>query len=189
MTDLTHQRRMAAEILKCGVNRVWMDEDRNEEIARAVTRDDIRLLIKGGAIKKRPKIGISRGRKRHLKKQKEKGRRRGYGSRKGAKFARLPRKRRWISTIRPLRAYLKELRDEGRIDRRAYRLYYRKAKGGEFRSKEHLRLHLISDGVIKEIKKERKKERKQQSGKQEENERGNKKWRRKSDEIRLQADV
>ena len=28
MTDLRHQRRMAAEILKCGENRVWMDPDR-----------------------------------------------------------------------------------------------------------------------------------------------------------------
>ena len=152
MTDLTHQKRMAADILKCGVNRVWMDEDRNEEIARAVTRDDIRLLIKGGAIKKKPIVGISRGRKRHLKKQKEKGRRRGHGSRKGAKFARLPRKRRWIATIRPIRAYLRELRDKNMIDRHTYRLYYRKAKGGEFRSREHLRTHLIADGVIKEEK-------------------------------------
>ncbi|HEC95199.1 MAG TPA: 50S ribosomal protein L19e [Thermoplasmatales archaeon] len=152
MTDLTNQRRMAASILKCGVNRVWMDQDRNEEIARAVTRRDIRLLIAGGAIKKKPVVGISKGRKRHLKRQKEKGRRRGPGSRKGAAFARLPRKRRWIATIRPLRTYLKQLRDENRIDRRTYRVYYRKAKGGEFRSREHLRSHLIADGILKEGK-------------------------------------
>ncbi|HEC82130.1 MAG TPA: 50S ribosomal protein L19e [Thermoplasmatales archaeon] len=153
MTDLRNQRRVAASILKCGVNRVWMDQDRVEEIARAVTRNDIRLLIAGGAIKKRPIIGLSKGRKRHIRKQKEKGRRRGHGSRKGAAFARLPRKKRWISTIRALRSYLKQLRDEGTIDRHMYRVYYRKAKGGEFRSREHLKTHLIADGVLKEEKK------------------------------------
>ena len=28
MTDLRNQRRMAAELLKCGKYRVWMDQDR-----------------------------------------------------------------------------------------------------------------------------------------------------------------
>ncbi|MCD6468303.1 MAG: 50S ribosomal protein L19e [Thermoplasmata archaeon] len=153
MTDLRNQRRVAASILKCGVNRVWMDQDRVEEIARAVTRNDIRLLIAGGAIKKRPIVGISKGRKKHVKKQKEKGRRRGHGSIKGATFARLPRKRRWISTIRSLRSYLKQLRDEGHIDRHIYRVYYRRAKGGEFRSRGHLKTHLTADGILKEEKK------------------------------------
>ena len=50
MTDLRNQRRMAAELLKCGVHRVWMDQDRLDEIAKAVTKDDIRILINGKAI-------------------------------------------------------------------------------------------------------------------------------------------
>ena len=32
MTDLRNQRRMASNILKCGANRVWMDNDRIDEI-------------------------------------------------------------------------------------------------------------------------------------------------------------
>ena len=102
---------MAASLLKCGIHRVWMDQDRLEEIARAVTKDDIRVLINGKAIKAKQKKGISSGRKRYIANQKQKGRRKGYGSRKGAKYARFPRKRQWIRTIRPLRAYLKELRN------------------------------------------------------------------------------
>lgn len=149
MTDLRNQRRMAATILKCGVNGVWMDHDRVDEIAKAVTKSDIRILINGKAIKKRQVKGISSGRKKFNEKQREKGRRRGHGSRKGAKYARLPRKERWIRTIRPIRANLKKLRDEEKIDRSTYRRYYRKAKGGEFRSKRHLETRLISDGVIK----------------------------------------
>jgi len=149
MTDLRNQRRMAAELLKCGVHRVWLDQDRNDEIAKAVTKSDIRVLINGGAIKSNQIKGISSGRKKHVAKQKEKGRRRGHGSRKGAKYARLPKKERWIKTIRPIRIYLKNLRDENKIDKSTYRKYYRKAKGGEFRSKHHLETHLISDGIIK----------------------------------------
>jgi large subunit ribosomal protein L19e len=150
MTDLRNQRRMAATILKCGENRIWMDQDRLDEIAQAVTKDDIRVLIKGDAIQSKQKKGISKGRKRYVMNQKQKGRRRGHGSRKGGKYARYPRKRRWIKTIRPLRSLLKELRSEGAINPSAYRRYYLKAKGGEFRSRRHLKSHLISDGVLKQ---------------------------------------
>ena len=149
MTDLRNQRRMAASLLKCGINRVWMDQDRLDEIAKAVTKDDIRILINGKAIKSRQKKGISKGRKRYNILQKSKGRRKGHGSRKGAKYARFPRKQQWIRTIRPIRSYLKDLRDSEKIPRSIYRKYYRKAKGGEFRSKRHLKTHLVSDGVIK----------------------------------------
>jgi large subunit ribosomal protein L19e len=150
MSDLRNQRRMAATLLKCGEHRVWMDPDRLDEIAQAVTKDDIRVLIRGKAVISRQRKGISRGRKKYAINQKHKGRRRGQGSRKGATFARFPRKRRWIRTIRPLRSYLRQLRDEGQINPSIYRRYYLKAKGGEFRSKRHLHTHLTSDGVIQE---------------------------------------
>ena len=152
MTDLRNQRRMAASLLKCGENRVWMDNDQLDEIAKAVTKQDIRLLIDGKAIKSRQKKGISSGRKKYIAKQKKKGRRSGYGSRKGAKYARFPKKDRWIRTIRPIRIYLRSLRDGKKIDKSAYRRYYMKAKGGEFRSKHHLKTHMISDGILKEEK-------------------------------------
>jgi large subunit ribosomal protein L19e len=127
-----------------------MDQDRLDEIAQAVTKEDIRVLIKGDAIQPKQKKGISKGRKRYIMKQKEKGRRRGHGSRKGAKYARFPRKRQWIQTIRPLRSLLKELRSDGSITPTTYRRYYLKAKGGEFRSRRHLKSHLIADGVLKQ---------------------------------------
>ena len=149
MTDLRNQRRMAANILKCGVNRVWMDPDRVDEIAKAVTRSDVKILINGGALKSIQIQGISSGRNKFRQKQKDKGRRKGHGSRKGAKYARLPRKERWINTIRPIRLYLKKLKEDKVIDRSIYRKYYNKAKGGEFKSKHHLKTHLISDGILK----------------------------------------
>jgi large subunit ribosomal protein L19e len=152
MTDLRNQRRMAKDILKCGRNRVWMDPDRLEDIAKAVTKHDVRTLINGGAIEVLQKNGISNGRKKYNDNQKKKGRRRGIGSRKGKKYARLPRKERWIRTIRPLRTYLRELRDNKSIDPHIYRKYYRKAKGGEFRNKQYLKTKLVAEGILKEEK-------------------------------------
>ncbi len=140
--DLSLQRRLAASILKCGENRVWFDPAALEDIATAATKQDIRELIEKGVIKRRPVNGVSRARINRRKLQKRKGRRRGHGSRKGAKGARMPRKRMWILRIRALRKALRQLKAEGVIDRSTYRLLYRKAKGGEFRSVAHLKSYV-----------------------------------------------
>jgi len=56
--SLKSQRRLAAEILKIGESRVWMDPDRTEEVEIAISREEIRRLIHDGAIKSRPKRGV-----------------------------------------------------------------------------------------------------------------------------------
>ena len=148
--DLKNQKRMAAEILKCGHTRVWLDPNRIEDIADAITRADIRTAIESGTIRAKPQKGISRGRARYMAAQKAKGRRRGQGSRKGAQGARTPRKRRWIQTIRPIRVELAQLRDEGKITKKVYREFYMKAKGGMFKSRNNLIMHLKTAGYLKE---------------------------------------
>jgi large subunit ribosomal protein L19e len=150
MVDISYQRRMAARILKCGRYRVWIDPDQLDEVSEAVTRGDIRRLICYRVIQVRQKQGVSRGRTRATMIQKAKGRRTGPGSRRGRKYARAPRKRNWIRTIRPLRAELKTLREEGKLDRSTYRMYYRKARGNMFKSRAHLLTHLTSAGVLSE---------------------------------------
>jgi large subunit ribosomal protein L19e len=150
MTDLRNQRRMAKEVMKCGRDRVWMDPDRGEEIATAVTRSDIRRLVSGGAIKAHQPKGVSRGRARKTAEQKAKGRRVGPGSRKGAKYARKPRKERWIQLIRPIRTELKRLREEEILTRSQYREYYLRAKGGQFRSRNHMLTHMRTEKILPE---------------------------------------
>ena len=148
--DLRNQRRLAAEILGCGENRIWIDPTRVEDVAEAITRNDVRALINSKAIKAKQKAGISRGRARYKHEQKRKGKRRGHGSRKGAKKARTPKKKAWINTIRPIRAQLAEYRDSGKIDSRTYRKLYRRAKGGMYRSKARLDTQLRTEGFLKE---------------------------------------
>ena len=73
------------------------------------------------------------------------GKRKGHGSRKGSKYARFPKKRRWIQTIRPIRRSLRELRDGGNITSDTYRYYYRHASGGIFRSVGHMKSHMEAE--------------------------------------------
>ena len=42
--NLAYQRRVAARLLKCGLDRVWVDDrpEYQERIDEAVTRDDVR---------------------------------------------------------------------------------------------------------------------------------------------------
>ncbi len=148
MVDLSNHRRVAATLLKCGANRVWIDPNKTEDIANAVTRDDVRNLIKTGLIKALQKRGISRGRIRAANKQRKKGKRKGQGSRKGGKYARFPKKRRWIATIRPIRVRLRELREQKVIDKKIYRKYYLYAKGGMFKNKGRLMAHLKAENLL-----------------------------------------
>jgi large subunit ribosomal protein L19e len=154
MTDLRNQKRMAAQVLGIGESRVWIDPLHSEDVAAAVTRQDIRGLVDKGYIVKEQAKGISRGRARALAISKSKGKRKGPGSRQGSatSFARNPSKQRWMRTIRPLRQTLQIMRDEEIIDTPTYRLYYRRAKGGVFRSRPHLLSHMVTDGLLTDEK-------------------------------------
>ena len=132
--SLRSQRRLAASILNVGVNRIWIDPERAEEVEAAITRQEIRKLIHEGAIRAASEKGQSRGRTRVLTAKKRAGRRRGPGTRKGGKYSVVSRKTRWINRIRALRRRLRALRERRVITVSTYRSLYMKAKGGEFRS-------------------------------------------------------
>ncbi len=142
MTDITSQRRIAASLLKCGVNRVWFDPERISDIKDAISREDVRGLIGEGAIDDRQKVGVSRGRARARIAKRAYGHCKGPGRRKGAAGARNPSKRAWIQKIRAIRKTLVELRADGTLDPHSYRLLYRRAAGGQFRNVAHLKAHV-----------------------------------------------
>ena len=146
--QITSQRRLAAQLLKCGEGRVWLDQKRLEEIKQAITRSDIRHLINEFAIQKRPEQGVSHSRFRERLIQKRKGRRQGLGTRKGKRTARLTDKDAWINRIRVQRKFLRELRDKKLITSTVYHLLYRKSKGGFFRSKRHIKLYIDEHTLI-----------------------------------------
>jgi|TARA_B100000767_G_scaffold191689_1_gene178929 large subunit ribosomal protein L19e len=144
---------MAAHILSkkegrtVGIHRVWINPDYLEEVSSAVQKADIRQLIEDGLIKAKPIKGISRGRARKAADQKAKGRRKGPGSRKGSRNSRDPKKNRWMRLIRAQRRVLKDLRGDETLTPSEYRYYYRKAKGGSYRSIAHMRTNMGLDGI------------------------------------------
>ena len=148
MQDLSNQRRLAAALLKCGEGRVWIDPASQEELADAVTRADVRSAIKAGVIRAKRVKGTSRGRARRHDAEVDRGRHAGPGSRRGTPSSRVPRKERWIRRIRAQRDLLSGLRDEKKITPAVYRQFYRRAKGGMFRSRAHLVANLRLAGHL-----------------------------------------
>ena len=146
------QRRLAAQILKCGEHRIRFEAGRFEEIKEAITKADIRSLISNGHISKRRLLNTSRFWARKRKKQKKHGRQKGFGSRKGKKTARTPSKRAWINKIRLQRNFIKQLRDNEMITITDYHELYMKSKGGFFRSIRHLKMYTQERSLIKNDK-------------------------------------
>ncbi|MCS7124667.1 MAG: 50S ribosomal protein L19e [Candidatus Bathyarchaeota archaeon] len=134
MTSLRSQRRLAAKILKVGVERVWIDPNRVEDVEAAITREEIRKLIHEGVIKPLKEKGVSRARAKLIHEKKKKGLRRGLGSRSGTAKARVSKKEAWMNKVRTLRKRLRELKAEKIITETTYRKLYTLVKSGEFAS-------------------------------------------------------
>ena len=144
MTDLRAQKRLAADVLDVGENKIWLDPDAQGEIAEAITRDEIRELVEDGLIQAEAAKGNSRGRARERNAKRAYGHQKGPGKRKGKKGARQNEKDDWQNKIRAQRRKLRELRDKGELTPAQYRELYKKAGGGEFRSVRYL-LNYIDD--------------------------------------------
>jgi len=145
----TIQRRLASAVMGCGKKRVWFDETRLEEIKESITKADVRRLVADGAVREKPENSNSKARIRKSKDQKRKGRQKGHGRRKGKKTAREGKKELWVKRIRVQRKLLKTLKENGLIELKVYRNLSRKAKGGFFRSKRHIKLYAEDNELIK----------------------------------------
>ncbi len=143
--ELKKVKELAAKVLKVGKDKIIIVD--KEKAAQAMTREDIRALVKQGAINKRKANEDSRGRARKLMEQKKKGLRKGKGSRKGTKKAKIGEKTEWLTKVRALRKKLKEIKPK--LKEGNYRRLYRMIKGGYFRSKAHLMLYVKEKELIK----------------------------------------
>lgn len=134
--ELDKIKRLAAQILKSGENKVWINPEEAEKAKEAMTKEDVRALIKEGIIKKRKDNAQSRGRARKLSEKKSKGRKKGKGKRKGTKKARVEKKKAWMGKVRAQRKTLKKYKKE--LDTSVYRKAYSRITGGFFRGKKHV---------------------------------------------------
>lgn len=144
MVDLSTKKRVAAELLGVGVSRIRLSPEETERIQDAITRANIRALLKDGVIWAEPARGVSRGRIRmHRVRLRRRGR--GPGSKEGAAGARRGRKDAWVHRVRALRRHLHILRERGDITPPVFKRLYRQVKGGQVRSVRHLR-ELMREG-------------------------------------------
>lgn len=145
--NLKNKKKLAAKMLGVGAGRVWVDPNNNAEMKEAVTREDLRKLVKKGVILVKQKKGVSRARARKNLIQKRKGRRKGPGSRKGKATARSGKKLLWVMKIRLYREFLKTIYKKGLVEGATYTDLRNKTKGGFFRSRRHIILYLNENNL------------------------------------------
>jgi large subunit ribosomal protein L19e len=138
---------LAAEILKVGQGRVWIDPNSIDLVEAAITRVEIKKLIHEGVIKSLPEKGVSRARARVLHIKRKKGLRKGPGSKSGSAQAKISRKDAWITKIRALRRKLREWKEIRAITEGAYRELYGMAGSGTFESIAEMERHAKAKGL------------------------------------------
>jgi large subunit ribosomal protein L19e len=152
MASLKLQKRLAADVLKVGVKRVWIDPNEIAEVALANSRKNIRKLFKDGLIMRRQVHMHSRSRVQAFHEAKRKGRHTGTGKRKGTKDARMPQKVLWMRRQRVLRRLLRKYRDAKKITKDIYHQFYLGSKGNLYKNKTVLieAIHKMKQEKIRE---------------------------------------
>ncbi len=138
VVNLRKKRELIARVLGVGLNRVRFEPDKLDDIADAITRDDMRSLIRNGTIWTVKVRGISRSRaEKKLKTRRKRGT--SAGSKKGKKTARVGKKEVYVKRTKAMRRHLKILKARNEIDGETFWALYKKIKGGNVRSLSHLR--------------------------------------------------
>jgi large subunit ribosomal protein L19e len=139
VVNLKAKKRLAARVTGVGVHRIRFDADHLDDIADAITRENIRSLITANTITIKSFTGTSRGRAQEKKSQRNK---RGttQGSKQGRKGARVGKKEVYVAKVRSLRRLLKIAKDRKDLTNPEFWALYKKVGGNTVRNKAHLRL-------------------------------------------------
>jgi large subunit ribosomal protein L19e len=134
-------KKVASSLLGRGLGSIRIRQGSEEDAKKSITRDDVRKMIKEGAV-----YAIKEKREVFPRKAPER-RKRGIGKRKGARKARQGRL--WERKVRSQRTLLKKLKEMEKIDNPMFKRYYLLIKGNAFPDKRSLLLHLSEDEGVK----------------------------------------
>ncbi|MCL5099663.1 MAG: 50S ribosomal protein L19e [Candidatus Marsarchaeota archaeon] len=138
-------KRVAASIMGRGESAVRISAASIADAKKAITREDVRELIKKGAIYAiKEKHNISAHGK-ELSKKRAAGRKRGPGRKHGTYKARAGIT--YMKKVRAQRRVLLQLKSAGTINNEMFKGFYALVKGGTFASKATLLNHIRSRGV------------------------------------------
>lgn len=139
VVNLKAKKRLASRVTSVGIHRIKFDTDHLDDVADAITRENIRSLITANTIKIKSITGTSRGRAQTKKAQKNK---RGttQGSKQGRKGARVGKKEVYVAKVRSLRRLLKIAKDRKDLTNPEFWILYKKIGGNTVRNKAHLRI-------------------------------------------------
>ena len=115
--NLHSKKRLVARMYKVGMKRISFDSDHLDDVADAITRENIRSLLTANTIKIKPIVGASKGRK---------------GARVGKKEV-------YVAKVRALRRRLKVVKDRKEITNKEFWELYKKIGGNTVRNIAHLR--------------------------------------------------
>lgn len=132
--DLSKKKELASRALGVGKSRITFVDSRKDEIKEAITKQDIRELVKTKAII----IKDSLGRKKK-KRSSSKEKRRTPGK---MRLKVNTRKRDYITLTRKLRKYVSSLKSSGAIDNNTFKELRKKIRNRDFKSKANLKYYI-----------------------------------------------
>ncbi|MDE1829761.1 MAG: 50S ribosomal protein L19e [Thaumarchaeota archaeon] len=138
VVNLKTKRQLVSRILGVGADRIKFDPNYLDDVADAITRDNIRSLITANVIEVKPIKGTSKGRS-HFKKSQHKKRSTKQGSKKGRKGARMGKKEIYVKKIRAMRHQLSVSKARKEITNESYWKLYKQVSGNQVRNLAHLR--------------------------------------------------
>jgi len=134
--NLKSKKKLAARTLKVGVGRIFLDENRKEDLNEAITKQDIKDLKEDGAIKVREIKGKRKKPKRKTKKREGKRRK---------SLRKKNKKRKDVYVTRKLRKYIINLKNNKKIDKEKYYDLRKKIKSRKFKTLKQLNAHIAKE--------------------------------------------
>ena len=137
--QLNKKKELASRVLGIGKKRIIFNKEALEDVKEALTKQDIKDLVKSGSIFVKEVSGI--------KKQVKRTTRRRAGSIKKNVNT---RKRDYMTITRKLRAFISEIRKHGTISSEEYWKLRKEIRAKNFKSKSHMKERISQ--MVKERK-------------------------------------